>query len=678
MNIKFYYCLLLYLLMIGCPVEARDEGWIIKASSRENYNGVTLSNGRIGLVSGKELFSISDIVLNGVYDKESADGVSRIVRGPVFTNIHMYINGEQVSDLNTHNWAQILHMREAQITTSVDFSDQAHIDYTLLALRNLPFMGMVIVEITPHTDIEFTAANEPSFPDEIRECKTTYKILRDGEWKFPVFCTQATSRTGIHKLATCATFLFDEKRPELKSIVNTNTNQQQLTFTKRLKAGNKYRFALIGSICSTRDFSDESGESERLTVYAMQNSIDFHLSRHKAQWNELWKGDIVIDGNIEDQKDIRLALYHLYSFSRENTRLSIPPMGLSTVTGYNGHIFWDSELWMYPPLLMFNQEIARSLIDYRSDHLNKACQRAQMFGYRGAMYPWESDDSGEEATPTWCLTGPFEHHITADIGIAFWNYYRVCKDKEWLEKCGYPVLKNVADFWVSRVSLNPDKSYSIKNVVGADEIAQNIDDNAFTNGAAVVALKYAGLAAKELGVLPDKQWEKVGKGIRFLQMENGVTREHATYQGEIVKQADVNLLAYPLELITDLAQIKKDLAYYETRFHENGPAMSNAILAILYCRLGEPEKAYQLFKKSYIPNKRPPFGVLSESAFSNNPYFTTGAGGMLQAVINGFAGLKITESGITQGKSCLPSSWRSLTLKGIGPEKRTYIISQKP
>ncbi len=102
--------------------------------------------------------------------------------------------------------------------------------------------------------------------------------------------------------------------------------------------------------------------------------------------------------------------------------------------------------------------------------------------------------------------------------------------------------------------------------------------------------------------------------------------------------------------------------------------MGNAILAILSAKLGDKENAYKYFKASYLPNKRPPFGVLSESAFSNNPYFCTGAGGLLQVVLFGFGGLEITDNGIIQKNPILPSEWKSLTLKGIGPDKKSFVI----
>lgn len=650
-----------------------QNGWQITATSKDNYNGITMANGRIGLVSGADLFSVTDLVLNGVFDKESTNGVSRVVRGPVFTNMNFYINHERVDEKKITNWKQVLDMKEATLKTSIDFQNKAHIEYTLLALRQSPYMSMVIVEITPHEDISLKVENDANFPSELTDVSSTFKMLSDAEIMLPIYTTSAKSRTGMHTIASSSAFLFDDKRPSIEAGYSINSHRQVMKFEKNLKRNNKYRFALVGGICSTRDFKNPINEAERMSVYALQNKIDFLTNGHKNAWKELWQGDIEIEGDVEAQQDIRLALYNLYSFSRENTRLSIAPMGLSTVTGYNGHVFWDTELWMYPPLLLFNQGISKSFLDYRFDRLTKAKQKADAYGFKGAMFPWESDDTGEEATPTWCLTGTFEHHITADVGIAFWNYYRMYRDKKWLSEEGYPLLKEVADFWVSRSIKNSDGSYSINNVVGADEFAPNVNDNAFTNGSAATVLNYATLAAKELNLVADTKWKEVSQNMKFHYDKDSVMKEHSTYSGAVIKQADVNLLAFPLNMVNE-KQMIRDLKYYEPKIFEDGPAMGNAILSILYSRLGNSHKAYELFKKSYIPNKRPPFGVLSESAFSNNPYFATGAGGMLQAVIYGFAGLDIDDSGLIQRKTVLPKNWRSITIKGVGPDKKTYTV----
>ena len=158
----------------------------------------------------------------------------------------------------------------------------------------------------------------------------------------------------------------------------------------------------------------------------------------------------------------------------------------------------------------------------------------------------------------------------------------------------------------------------------------------------------------------------VADRIKIHRFEDGTTREHSTYDGERIKQADVNLLAYPLNVVSDQETLLKDLRYYEPKLAEEGPAMGKAIFSIIYARLGDVDNAFRLYQESYEPNKRPPFGTLAESATSDNPYFATGAGGMLQAVLFGFGGLHITDAGVVQKDPILPQAWQSLTITGVG------------
>jgi trehalose/maltose hydrolase-like predicted phosphorylase len=173
---------------------------------------------------------------------------------------------------------------------------------------------------------------------------------------------------------------------------------------------------------------------------------------------------------------------------------------------------------------------------------------------------------------------------------------------------------------------------------------------------------------------PDPDWNHVADNIPILTFPDGTTRENATYDGVMIKQADVNLLAYPLDIITDEKAIRKDLEYYTPRYAKDGPAMGFAILGVLYNRLGENEKAAEIFSNSYKLNEVPPFGVLAECAGGTNPYFATGAGGMLQAVLAGFGGLQIGKDGITQRKTSLPKGWGELIIKGVGKDKKTFSV----
>ena len=664
-------------LMTG--IHAQNDGWTISSGKVEKYTGIVTANGRIGILPEDKPFQTKSIILNNVYDKESPLGVSRILLGMNFAQLELEIDGELVDESNVSDWNQTLDMKTAGFTTSFTFKNKAQVSYTIYALRNIQYSGYIDVQIQPLTNIEVKATGIIETPDEYHSPNSTFRVLADLETTMPILQTVAESRLGRHIVGTSATFIWhainstrEQQRPELKHEMVTPYDNR-LSFEKSLKKGENFEFAWTGAECSTQDFEDPQSESERFVIFNLLTPRADLLNQHKKLWEDLWEGDIAIEGNLQDQLDVRLALYHLYAFSRGDSDLSIAPMGLSS-QNYNGHIFWDTELWMFPPLLMLNQDIARSLVNYRSDRLGKAKEKAINFGYKGAMFPWESDDTGEESTPAWALTGTFEHHITADVAIAFWNYYLVTQDMGWLKERGYPMMKEVADYWVSRSVKNDDGSYSIKNVVGANEFAPNVDDNAFTNGSAITALQYATEAAKTVGVAADPAWNEVASKIRILKFPDGTTKEHATYDGERIKQADVNLLTYPLDVVNDEETVLKDLKYYEPKLAEEGPAMGQSVFAVIYARLGNAKEAYRLFRRSYEPNKRPPFGALAEAATSDNPYFATGAGGMLQVILAGFGGLEITNEGIVQENPILPKQWKSLTIKGVGPERKTYTV----
>ena len=667
MGSNFKLLLLLLLTSTTFIGQTKSDEWHMVANSRENYFGVAMANGQIGIVTDDTPLKTKEIILNGVYEGSPENGISRIVRGIEFLNLHLNIDGQEIKSDNISNWNQVVAMKEGTSTTTFSFKDLANINYTILANRAVPYSAMAIVEITPYKDIEILANNYMIVPDELKEAKSQFRVLKDNQYLMPVFGTTAKTLNGKYTVSAATTFLFDGTSEELKQTGN------EVGFTKKLLKGKKYRFAIAGGICTSKDFTDPLNESERQPIYALQQGIDNLVNRHKKAWAELWNtGDIQIEGDPDAQQRVRFAMYNLYSYIRPDTRQSIAPMGLSS-QGYNGHIFWDSELWMYPTLLALQPDMAKSCLDYRSDRLQKAKQKASIYGYKGAMYPWESDDTGEEATPTWALTGIFEQHITADVAIAFWNYYALTQDKSWL-RSEFKVLKETADFWVSRVVKNTDGSYSILNVVGADEYAQHVDDNAFTNASAIEALKNTIKAATILNEPIDPKWMDVSEKL-VIHTENGITQNYKGYKGQITKQADVNLLAYPLHIITDKAQIEKDLDYYAEKIDKkDGPAMASGVLSVLYSRLGAREKAYEYFAKSYLPNSRPPFGVFSESANSNNPYFATGAGAMLQAVIYGFGGVEQTDNGLKYNKGLLPKQWKSLKIIGLGLDNKTITV----
>lgn len=664
-------CFILGIILSATSIRAEEERlWQLHAVDiQAPYAPAPMANGCIGILPQKEPFAVEHVMLNHVFDAASPHVVSRVMRGINPFCLSMKIDNKKVDTSNISDWQQTIDMRRAVHQTSFQTLEKADVSYELCALRNLPYAGLIRVTVQACKDMLLEVRSGMGIPDDYSQSSIRHREMEADGNRMYMLESDATSRFGYRRVASTSSFLFNGE--QIKPMYDEAT--RELFFSIQLKKGETFCFSLVGSVCSSRDFFDPYNEAERQVIYAVHEGEEALMQAHYRLWDELWQGDIRIEGDDDAQRIVRFALFNLYSSCRGGSRLSIPPMGLS-LQGYNGHIFWDTELWMYPPMLLLNQDIARSMLDYRFDRLPAARKKALAYGYRGAMFPWESDDSGEEATPTHALTGPFEHHITADIGIACWNYYCITRDMRWLQREGYPLLKEIADFWASRVTRNQDGSYSIHNVTGADEYANGVTDNAFTNGAASLALKYACQAAEICGEKVPEIWREIGENIRILQFENGVTREHSTYKGEMIKQADANLLAYPLGVITDEYRQRQDLEYYAERIDQkDGPAMSYSVYCVQYARMGEADKAYEMFRRCYEPNLRKPFGVISETPTSNNPYFMTGAGGLLQAVLNGFCGLQITDEGIVQLPSVLPSHWKRVTVTGVGSDKKTYV-----
>jgi trehalose/maltose hydrolase-like predicted phosphorylase len=655
--------------------QSQAPEWTIEAKNIDpnNYFGVTVANGMVGLVSSPEPMKVRDVVLNGVYDYYQRGRVSNILKTFNHVNMNLDVDGRRIGQKDISNYRQSLDMKRAILVTTFDVGDKLSVRHSMMSLRHLPYTAMSVVEITAKKDVRITPMSVIEAPNHLQDVRNTYAEIDRPHVKIPLMTSIGKSPSGKHLLAASNSIIFSEPHGSEPALIHEDWdyNMHLLKFNKNMKAGENYSFTVVASATSTEHYQDPLNEAERLTIFAALEGTKRLLDRHIAEWEKLWKSDIVITGDPQAQKDVRFALYHLYSFAREGTAYSLSPMGLSGL-GYNGHVFWDTELWMYPPLLVLQPAIAKSILEYRFERLPAARQNAFSHGYQGAMFPWESSDEGSEDTPVWALTGPFQHHITGCIGWAFWKYYQVTKDKSWLRDRGYPMLKEVADFWASRVERKGPGRYEINNVIGANEWQENIDNNAFTNGMAITVLRYATQAAKELGIVPNPDWDHVAQNIPILKFEDGTTKENATYDGVMIKQADVNLLAFPLDIITDKNQVEKDLKYYEPRMSPEGPAMGSSVLALLYARMSNTEKAAEWFAKAYKPNEVPPFGVLAETAGGTNPYFATGAGGFLQAVIFGFGGLQLNDTGISQLKTKLPPGWKSLEIKGVGIDERTF------
>jgi trehalose/maltose hydrolase-like predicted phosphorylase len=406
-------------------------------------------------------------------------------------------------------------------------------------------------------------------------------------------------------------------------------------------------------------------------------------------WRSFWRtSDIVIDGDPEAQQVTHAELFYLCSSIAAGSAASIPPMGLSSSV-YNGHIFWDAEIWMMPALLPQHPDLAKSIVDYRFARLKAAEALAKSHGYAGAEYPWESAATGkEEAPPEFSA----ERHITADIAYAAWQYYLWTGDSNYLTTEGWPVLKANADYWLSRATRGSDGHYHISNVIGPDETAGLVKDDAWTNAVVQYTLNAAANAAAVVGQPSNPTWGVVAR--KLLIPYDPAAKVYLQYPAmnqarQMAKQADTQMLIYPMNEPMSNAAASNTLDYYIQHTIAFGPAMTSSIDATIAARLGRAQQSLDLYHESFRPFMRGPWDAFSEKRTKSDVYFTTGMGGSLQTVLYGFAGLNVSfgsrpGEGLLVAKSGdtslyadphLPPGWKSMTVKGVKFRGKTYTLT---
>lgn len=678
-NISMFIILLAW---ASSSVSAQDP-WIVKTDQplQGNYYGITSANGQIGLLSSRNPLQVDKVIIGGLYDICGTVRVNNYFPNINPLDIELRVDGEKIGKSNISAYTQQMNFRNAAFRGTFDFADKVSVTYSTMALRHLPYGFMTDVTVVAKADCQLQVLNQHKASEALRDPQGYISYIDNKANPFteqyPSYClmtTTALSPGGKHQLAATTAFMFpgEEAVGTPYAIIhrdNRGVGRHTMEFAHNMAAGDTLHFCLVGTIIASNVVPDTRNEAERLTVYQLLEGYERILSRHNKAWEQLWESDILIDGDPQAQQDIHSMLYHLYAFFREGNPFGCSPMGLSGL-GYAGHVFWDSETWMFPVLLLMQPDLAREMLQYRSERLPMAMNNAYMHGYKGAMFPWESAGSGQEETSPHAMYPSLEQHVTGDIALACWQYYQLTRDKQWLHDIGYPILRSTADFWVSRIEDNGD----IICVTGANEWNSNsfggkqVNNDAFTIGVAKTNLQYAAKAAKALGEQADAAWQTTADKLQWKYLDGDIIASHDGYHGEVTKQASVALLAYPLQMITDKQAILHNLEYYiATVPEQKTPAMSKSIYATLYARLDMPDKALYWWRDSYLPNLNPPFRVVAEFNGGTNPYFLTGAGGTLQALLFGFAGLDITDKGLKQTyKPVLPDEWTALTIRRKG------------
>jgi kojibiose phosphorylase len=500
----------------------------------------------------------------------------------------------------------------------------------------------------------------------------------------------------------------------------------------KLKQGESTTLDKITAIYTSREVVKPLETARSKAEEAVNTGYETLLEHHASKWAKYWDtSDIQIDGDEDCQRAIRFTTYHiLIAAPRHDERVSIGAKTLSGF-GYKGHVFWDTELFVVPPLTLAQPHLARNLLMYRYHNLQGARNKAKANGYEGAMFPWESTDTGEETTPQWSdvqpdgsririWTGDSEQHISTDIAYAVFQYWKWTGENDFFTQYGAELILDTAVFWGSRVEQREGR-YEISQQIGPDEYHENIDNSVFVNRMVVWHLQTAlqtldwlrqnapadaERLTQSLDLTPERlaKWRDIIEKMYipfdgtqeihvqfpgFFDMEfipvpdyeprttsvQAILGHARSTQTQVIKQADVVMMMALLgETIgaPDGANVRQVMlnnwnTYYPRTDH--GSSLSPAVHAWVAARLGLRDEAYKLFYHAAHIDLHDNKGNVKDGIHA------AACGGVWQAVIFGFCGLHIDDQAELKLHPSLPDHWRQVTFKVYyRGEKREFTV----
>ncbi len=654
------------------------------------YTPGFLANGYIGMTSDWLGIGPSDCHIADVFNRAADPADTVRVRLPSFNGLDLYnglrwLGGLEPNTTLLRNYAQSLDLHTATLNTDFRWHDGDQIidiTTTSFVCRHSSHVAVQRLTLTPLFDGPLQLR---VFIDERRGDlhidELSYTELYDSYQAGYTWVVSAAPTQHDSMLAIATTLRFEGPESQLESTTPQILGQNGILLSFMAKAGASYTLTRYVAVAETSpELTLAQARAARSTGY------DAMLQAHSAAWEQLWEGAIDIEGDDHAQAVVRSAQYAVLSSMRAGSGWSVSPMGLSS-RGYGGHIFWDADIWIYPAVLLTHPELAQGCVNYRCNRLDGARAKASQYGYEGAMFPWEGDDLGVETTPDWAPCGRYEQHITACVALAAWQWWQATQDLEWLRNKGWPLLRDCATFWVSRVTPRPQLSstdprlrYHILDVQAADEYALHVDDNAWTNASAARCLQLAVKAAALLREQAAPEWAHVAERIYLpFDEQRQLTLEYAGYTNQLIKQADVVLLNFPLEWPLPTQVASNNERFYAERVDANhGPAMTYAIHAILAAATGDQDRMSDYLRLSYEHNLRPPFLSFSETPDQNYCTFVTGAGGLLQALLFGCLGARLSDEGLTFPHApLLPKGWQRMSVR-LRCRGKNYQVTVTP
>ena len=675
---------------------------------------LTIGNGLIGVRGAfEERYPHDDptTLVAGIYNHKEGTLVPELVSMPNGLSLNININGEgfRLDEGRILGYERVLHMKTGILTRWVLWlSPQGTIlrlafeRFASLADEHVMALRVLIQPLSAgeHT-ISVTSALDGTIlnPDGIDHWEKLAGEAQE-DW---LSITGRTDQSG-YEMSMAAHLACSKYGTWTDATLTPRCPVHQVSFS--LQQNEKATITKLVSIHTTRDTSNPTEAADATLKSALQTGYNRLKIAHESAWYDYWDQiDIIIEGDEVAQRAVRFSLYHLLiATPQQDERISIPAKTLSGF-GYKGHIFWDTELFMLPPLTLTMPQAARRLLMYRYHHLTGARHKAESKGYDGVMFPWESTDTGEETTPQWSYPHPVtgeririwmgdnEQHISADIAYAVMQFWRWTGDDAWFNQYGAEIVLETAKFWASRVEYNAEKDrYELRMQIGPDEYHENVDNIVFTNRMVAWHLEQAAALADNphWREIASKLWININEDGVFEQFEgffqrlepvnihdytprtmnmNLILGEQESQHLRIIKQADVVML---MALLGDeLGDHEFLLKNWETYIAlvDHGSSLSPAIHAWVAARLGLIREAYDLFIYAATIDLDDHKGNVRDGIHA------AACGGVWQAIVFGFCGVKLTDDGVTTNPN-LPDHWRRVAFK-IVHHGRTIPIEVK-
>ena len=424
------------------------------------------------------------------------------------------------------------------------------------------------------------------------------------------------------------------------------------TYTVHAEPSHRYILRQTTSMIPSTIHHAPDQQASRMAWLGRHQGFESVRQENREAWADLWRGRIHLKGAERRWQALAdAAFYYLHSSVHPSSPCATSPYGLATwynYTYYYGHIMWDLETFTYPALVFTYPEAAHAMLEYRVQRLPAARSNAKMYGYGGLQFPWQSNAStGDESTPLQSPNSVYEQHTSLDVAFAFAQYAYATGDQGFIHDAVWPVLEGVAG-WVTSRATKTSRGYEILRMTGPAEEKGPVNNNAYVNMAATVALRAASDCARRLGYSPPGEWERMAGALALARdPRSGAILNYDGYTPDQPGGATPSAAAafYPLSYRSTPEEEHATLRYYLDLAPEYlGRPMLSPMYGVYAARLGDRRLAAELFERGYAVFEQQPFNNPSETPDGKPPLagpFFANLGGFLMACLFGLPGLTL-------------------------------------